>query len=201
MPPISSVSHLSITFAGTDLLNLTTPHPSVHFHAFSGFFAVYNLLEMHPEDNITEFLVRGQQLCSRSWEDIKRNCRTRNYMEQSCFRVPYLLSLLQDGFCLNDKEITFGPGDISWTLGAALVEGEYLWSTKAESSTGSFIMKKMKVVSSLLFLVTLLLWRMDIIYCWTIKRNTALSMPISGRKRPVIGATFPSYIYPKRQLN
>ncbi|RWR73016.1 putative apyrase 7 [Cinnamomum micranthum f. kanehirae] len=185
----------------TDLLNLTARRPAIHFHALSGFFAVYNMLKINPEESTAEFMLRGQQLCSRSWEDIKRNYITRNYMEQSCFRVPYLLSLLQDGFCLNDSEITFGPGDISWTLGAALVEGEYLWSTKAESPTGSFILRKMKVIPCLLFLFALSLWCVAIRYCWKIKRSIALSMPISGRRGPAIGASFPSSLHPKRQLN
>ena len=31
-----------------------------------------------------------------------------------------------DSLCLGDKEIIFGPGDVSWTLGAALVETSFV---------------------------------------------------------------------------
>ncbi|MFS7907161.1 putative nucleoside phosphatase GDA1/CD39, SWEET sugar transporter [Helianthus anomalus] len=38
-----------------------------------------------------------------------------------------MVSLLENTLCVGDKEIIFGPGDVSWTLGAALVEGKDLW--------------------------------------------------------------------------
>ncbi|RVX18658.1 hypothetical protein CK203_006468 [Vitis vinifera] len=74
---------------------------------------------------MTEIWERGQQLCSRS--DAHFGSISGNYARQFCFSVPYLASLIEDGLCLGDAEINFGPGDVSWTLGAALVEGEYLW--------------------------------------------------------------------------
>ncbi|XP_042502053.1 probable apyrase 7 isoform X6 [Macadamia integrifolia] len=85
------------SFNGTDSINSTASHLSVaRFHALSGFFAVYNVLNLNPRANLSKIL---------------------------------------------EKEILFGPGDVSWTLGAALIEGEYLLPSQTEPHAGMFSLK------------------------------------------------------------
>ncbi|XP_058091898.1 probable apyrase 7 [Magnolia sinica] len=187
--------------SANSLSSTNSSRPTARFHALSGFFAVYNMLNLNPKANITELMERGQQLCSRSWNDMERTYGTRFYMEQSCFRVLYLASLIEDGLCLNDAEIIFGPGDVSWTLGAALVEGGDFWLGRTEMLASSFSMISMEVVFSPTFLFALFLCLAFIVYCWNRKSSaTALPNLTLSKRGPAGVISLPSYIYPKRQL-
>ncbi|WVZ09127.1 hypothetical protein V8G54_013657 [Vigna mungo] len=53
-----------------------------------------------------------------------------DYAGQFCFQVAYMASLSDYCLCLGHVEMVFGPGDISWTLGAALIEGKFLCQIK-----------------------------------------------------------------------
>ncbi|KAF9625059.1 hypothetical protein IFM89_017862 [Coptis chinensis] len=87
---------------GVTSQNLTvSPGLLARFHALSGFFAVYNVLNLSPRANSTTLLEKGWELCSQLWSD-----------------------LVEDVLCMRNTELIFGPGDVSWTLGAALVEGK-----------------------------------------------------------------------------
>ncbi|PRQ17271.1 putative nucleoside diphosphate phosphatase [Rosa chinensis] len=158
---------------GSDIINLTAvAHPTAHFHALSGFFAVYDKLNLSSRATLTKIWEKGQQLCSRSWTNLSQN---GYYAWQYCFRVPYMASLIEDALCLGDKEIIFGPGDVSWTLGAALVEGEYLWlsTTRSQISISNFCMK---VVSLPIFVLVSLLCLLFIVYFSKVK------LPMIGSK-------------------
>ncbi|KAK3033499.1 hypothetical protein RJ639_032728 [Escallonia herrerae] len=120
----SNCMGLSI-YNGKNELKLTAFTRSVaRFHALSGFFAVYSMLNLSQRANLTKVWDEGQQLCARSWAGLPSNFTNQKYAGQYCFRLPYLAAIIEDALCLGDKEITFGPGDVSWTLGAALLEGE-----------------------------------------------------------------------------
>lgn len=177
--------------AGSDILNLIA-YSSRRFHALSGFFAVYNTLDL-VRANLTEIWEKGEQLCLESWDDSSNISRTQNYFGQYCFRVPYMVSLLEDALCLGDKEIVFGPGNISWTLGAALVEGEYLWLSFSRTSISS--LKIMDVIASPVFVFLLLLSLLFIVYCSQIK------LPVLGKRVTAVGPSLPPYLYPKRRPN
>ncbi|KAH6815756.1 hypothetical protein C2S51_020576 [Perilla frutescens var. frutescens] len=102
------------SYGGTTKLNLTkTLHTVSRYHALSGFFAVYHALNLSRRANLTMLWEMGQKLCSRSWSD---DSDQNSINTQSCFRVPYLTSLLENALCLSGVEIIFGPGDVSWTL-------------------------------------------------------------------------------------
>lgn len=101
-----------------------------------------------------------------------------------------MASLIEDALCLGDKEIIFGPGDISWTLGAALVESEWLLLRSTEAHT-SMALKTMGIISSPVVLFALLLCLLLIIYWSQIK----LPMPI--RKGAAAGASLQSYVHPR----
>lgn len=157
------------------------------------------MLNLSPRANLTQLLERGQQLCSRSWADLKRISGNRNNAEQFCFRVPYLASLIEDALCLGDAEIFFGPGDVSWTLGAALVEGEYLRLSQTEAQAGRFTLNKVEVNSSPALFFVLFLCILFIVYCGQFKRIKNLVLPTLGKKDTAVGLSLPSYIYPKWQ--
>lgn len=65
--------------AGCGIINLTAmAHPTVGFHALSGFFAVYDMLNLTPRANLTKIWGNGQHLCTRSWDGLSglagQNC-------------------------------------------------------------------------------------------------------------------------------
>ncbi|KAH7528436.1 hypothetical protein FEM48_Zijuj05G0071900 [Ziziphus jujuba var. spinosa] len=171
-------------------------HPAARFHALSGFFVVYDMLNLHPRANLTKIWENGQQLCSGSWANFSSVSGNQHNAGQNCFRVPYMASLIEDALCLGDREILFGPADVSWTLGAALVEGEFPWIATTISN-GTLIVN-MDVISSPIVIFVLLLCLVVIVY------RSQVKLPMSGKKVAAPGApgtSLPTYIHPKRRPN
>lgn len=167
------------------MLNLTLgSRPVRQFHALSGFYAVQKKLNLSSRANVTKLWETGQQLCLESDSSI---------LGQNCFQLPYMVTLISDALCLKNVEINFGPGDITWTLGAALVEGEYLWHSNFQSQTGIFSLQGKEIASSPILLFILLLFLLFIVYFSQIK------LPMLGRKIPPVGTSLPSYLTSKRQ--
>lgn len=106
-----------------------------------------------------------------------------------------MTSLIQEALCLGDAEIIFGPADLSWTLGAVLVEGKYLWQSSTRAQTSFSLLKNTGLMSSPIFVFVFLLFLLFIVYCGQIK------LPMPGRKGPAVVASLPSYIHPKRRPN
>ncbi|KAL2459530.1 putative apyrase 7 [Forsythia ovata] len=180
------------SYRGKESFNLTKSSRSVRrYHALSGFFAISNALNLNERANLTKMWESGQQLCSRSWAD------QTSINGQYCFRVPYLASLIENALCLSGMEIIFGPGDISWTLGAALVEGEFLWLNNKKSENGFLTLKNEEMISSPILVFAALLILLFIVYYSKIK----LPMPGTGRKVAAANVSLPSYLCPKRQPN
>lgn len=176
--------------AGTTKLNLTnTLHSISRYHALSGFFAVYHALNLSQRANLTMMWEMGQNLCSRSWSD------QNNENTQNCFRVPYLTSLLENALCLSGAEIIFGPGDVSWTLGASLIEGEFLWLKAEKWKDRAFTLKDTVMRPSTILIFVLLSSLLLIVYCCQLK------LPMPGRKSVASRTSLPSYLCPKRQPN
>lgn len=176
---------------GTDILNLTAiPHPVKRFHALSGFFFVYDKLNLSPKANLTMVWESGKQICSDLWAGFSSNSDNPNYAGQFCFRVAYMASLIDYGLCLGDVEIVFGPGDVSWTLGAALVEGKFLWlnATSRKAQTIISTVKNVKVMSSPTLLFAVLLFLLLIVYCSQIK------LPMPSRRASAPGLSLPSHV-------
>ncbi|KAG8378814.1 hypothetical protein BUALT_Bualt07G0024000 [Buddleja alternifolia] len=178
------------SYGGKTKLNLTKSlHTITRYHALSGFFAVYHALNLSQRANLTTLWESGDKLCSRSWTD------QTNINGQYCFRVPYLTSLIENALCLGGTEIIFGPGDVSWTLGASLIEGEFLWLRTDKPQNPIFALKANGTIPSPLLTFVLLLFLLLIVYCCQIK------LPMPGRKIVGTRASLPSYLYPKRQPN
>ncbi|KAL3628866.1 hypothetical protein CASFOL_027912 [Castilleja foliolosa] len=150
-------------------LNITKNlHFVSRYHALSGFFAIYNALNLSQTANLTSLSETGRNLCSRSSSTDQKIING-----QYCFRVPYLTALIQNALCLGGAEIMFGPGDVSWTLGASLIEGEFLlWKSKNHFLT----LKDNVIIASPLVTFVLLLSLLLIVYCCQIK------LPMPGRK-------------------
>lgn len=176
--------------AGTAKLNLTKIlHAVSRYHALSGFFAFHNVLNLSRRANLTMMSEAGQRLCSRQWSG------GNNINAQNCFRVPYLTSLLANALCLSNVEIIFGPGDVSWTLGASLVEGDFPWHRAESSRDGKFTLKDTVARPSTILVFILLSSLLVIVYCCQIK------LPMPGRKNVSSRTSLPSYLCPKRQPN
>ena len=182
--------------AGTGIPNLTAiAHPIKHFHALSGFFFVYNKLNLSPRANLTMVWESGKQICSNLWAGLSNISGNPNYAGQFCFRVAYMASLIDYGLCLGDIEMVFGPGDVSWTLGAALVEGKFLWlnTTSSKHQTLISTLRNVKVMSSPTLLFAVLLFLLFIVYCSQIK------LPMPGRRASAPGLSLPSYTHARRR--
>ncbi|XP_062116197.1 probable apyrase 7 [Humulus lupulus] len=177
------------------LLNLTAfAHPSARFHALSGFFAVYDKLNLSPKANLTKVWEKGQHLCSKSWADKSSVSGNQYYDAHYCFRVPYMASLIEDSLCLDDKEIFFGPADVSWTLGAALVEGEYLWLSTATSQISTLNLH-VQFMSSPIFVFVVLVGLLLIVY------RSQFKLPMLSKRGAAPGASLHSYFNQRRRPN
>lgn len=177
--------------SGIDILNFTAiAHPVKRFHALSGFFFVYDKLNLSPKANLTTVWESGKQICSNLWAGLSSNSDNPNYAGQFCFQVAYMASLIEYGLCLGDVEIVFGPGDVSWTLGAALVEGKFLWLNTASRKAQTIIstVKNVKVMSSPTLLFAVLLFLLLIVYCSQIK------LPMPSRRASAPGLSLPSHV-------
>lgn len=182
-----SICSLSVTNGKDKLYPEGSNRSSARFHALSGFYAVYTMLNLSPRANLTKIWEKGHQLCERSWTG------SNSYAEQYCFKVPYLASLVEDALCVADREIIFGPGNISWTLGAGLIEGKHLWQSSKYSAIGVLSLGNSRIISSPLLLFVVLLCLLLIVYYSQVK------LPMPGRKISAVRASLPSYIRPRRQ--
>ncbi|KAK7347043.1 hypothetical protein VNO80_21569 [Phaseolus coccineus] len=205
-PSDSRVSHLTVSkncqaspFSGigTDIVNLTAVAHPIKFHALSGFFFVYNKLNLTPRTNVTMVWESGKQICSNLWSGLGSVSDNPNYAGQFCFQVAYMASLIDYGLCLGDVEMVFGPGNISWTLGAALIEGKFLWlnSTSHKAHVIISTLKNVKVTSSPTVLFAILVLLLLIVYCSQIK------LPMPSRRVSTPGSFLPSYTHVRLRSN
>ncbi|KAE8678353.1 FAS-associated factor 2-B-like [Hibiscus syriacus] len=177
---------------GGNILNLTpVAHHSGRFHALSGFFVVYDMLNLSTRASVTEIWDKGEQLCSSSSTEWNIDIQRQKYAGYYCFLVSYLASLIEDALCLGNAEIVFGPGDISWTLGAAIVH-----QLNANEALASISTIKNLKISSTVFLLVILLTLFLVVYCSQIK------LPMLGRKISNVGVLLPSYyVHARRRSN
>ncbi|GAA0143277.1 nucleotide phosphatase [Lithospermum erythrorhizon] len=98
------------------------PHPYGNFYAMSGFFVVYRFFNLTPEAALDDVLEKGQQFCDKTWDIAKNSVAPQPFIEQYCFRAPYVVFLLREGLHIPDSFVAIGSGSITWTLGVALLE-------------------------------------------------------------------------------
>lgn len=98
------------------------PIPHGEFYALSGFFVVYKFFGLQPDAGFAELLNQGKAFCEKPWKKALNSVVPQPLVEHYCFRAPYVVELLQNGLHLKDDQVTVGSGDMTWTLGAALLE-------------------------------------------------------------------------------
>lgn len=98
------------------------PRPYGQFYAMSGFYVVYRFFNLTAEASLDDMLEKGREFCERTWEVAKNSVTPQPFVEQYCFRAPYVVSLLREGLHIIDNQVIIGSGSITWTLGVALLE-------------------------------------------------------------------------------
>ncbi|KAI5353566.1 hypothetical protein L3X38_006460 [Prunus dulcis] len=106
------------------------PHPYGKFFAISGFFVVYRFFNLTSEASLDDVLEKGREFCERTWEVAKNSVAPQPFIEQYCFRAPYIVYLLREGLHITDNHVIIGSGRITWTLGVALLEAGKALSTR-----------------------------------------------------------------------
>lgn len=98
------------------------PRPYGQFYAMSGFFVVYRFFNLTKDATLDDVLEKGREFCEKTWKIAKVSVPPQPFIEQYCFRAPYIALLLREGLHITDRQITIGSGSITWTLGVALLE-------------------------------------------------------------------------------
>ncbi|XP_047329771.1 probable apyrase 7 [Impatiens glandulifera] len=108
------------------------PRPHGQFHGMSGFFVVYRFFNLSLEATLDDVLEKGQEFCEKTWSIAKKSVAPQPFIEQYCFRSPYIVSLLRDGLHISDTQVSIGSGSTTWTLGVALLEAGKVFSTRMD---------------------------------------------------------------------
>ncbi|KAH6802267.1 GDA1/CD39 nucleoside phosphatase family protein [Perilla frutescens var. frutescens] len=98
------------------------PRPRGQFYAMSGFYVVYRFFNLTPEATLDDVLEKGREFCEKPWIVARKSVVPQPFIEQYCFRAPYVVRLLREGLHITDSHVIIGSGSITWTLGVALFE-------------------------------------------------------------------------------
>ncbi|KAF1861470.1 hypothetical protein Lal_00025803 [Lupinus albus] len=137
------------------------PRPYGHFFVISGFYVVYRFFNLTSEATLDDVLEKGRGFCEKRWNVAKESVPPQPFIEQYCFRAPYIASLLREGLHITDNQITIGSGSITWTLGVALLEAGKAYSTPF--GLHSFELFQMKI--NPLILIPILLLSIILLLC------------------------------------
>jgi hypothetical protein len=106
------------------------PRPLGHFHGISGFYVVYKFFNLTSDSALEDVLEKGQEFCEKKWDVAKKSVAPQPFIEQYCFRAPYIVYLLRYGLHITDSNLFIGSGSVTWTLGVALLEAGKAFSSK-----------------------------------------------------------------------
>jgi len=137
------------------------PRPYGHFYVISGFYVVYRFFNLTSEATLDDVLAKGKDFCEKRWDVAKKSVAPQPFIEQYCFRAPYIASLLREGLHINENQISVGSGNITWTLGVALLEAGKAFSTRFGVHDVEFFRIKINPLS----LVPLLLLSFILLFC------------------------------------
>lgn len=132
-------------------LSDNSPRPYGKFYAMSGFFVVYRFFNLTSDATLDDVLEKGQEFCAKTWEVAKNIVAPQPFIEQYCFRAPYIALLLREGLHITDNQVTIGSGSITWTLGVALLEAGNSFS--ARIGLPRYEILQMKINPVILFVV------------------------------------------------
>ncbi|XP_059668223.1 probable apyrase 7 isoform X2 [Cornus florida] len=135
------------------------PRPYGQFYAMSGFFVVYRFFNLTSDATLDDVLEKGQEFCEKSWDIAKNSVVPQPFIEQYCFRAPYIVFLLREGLHITDSQVIVGSGSITWTLGVVLLEAGKALSTRMELQSYEILRMKIHpvVLSAILFVSLLFL--------------------------------------------
>ncbi|XP_022738494.1 probable apyrase 7 [Durio zibethinus] len=111
-------------------LSDSLPRPYGQFYAMSGFFVVYRFFNLSSDAALDDVLEKGREFCEKPWEVAKNSVAPQPFIEQYCFRAPYIVSLLREGLHITDGQLVIGSGSITWTMGVALLEAGKSFSSR-----------------------------------------------------------------------
>uniref|UniRef100_N1QR44 Ectonucleoside triphosphate diphosphohydrolase 8 n=1 Tax=Aegilops tauschii TaxID=37682 RepID=N1QR44_AEGTA len=89
----------------------TFPQPHGQFYAMSGFYVVFKFFNLTPDATLVDVLKRGQEFCEKPWDVARSSVPPQPFIEQYCFRAPYITSLLREGLQIKDNQVIIGSGD------------------------------------------------------------------------------------------
>ncbi|KAK9144559.1 hypothetical protein Sjap_004462 [Stephania japonica] len=133
------------------------PLPRGQFHAMSGFFVVFKFFNLTKEATLDDVLQKGQEFCEKTWEVAKNSVDPQPFIEQYCFRAPYVASLLREGLHIADSQVVIGSGSITWTLGVALLEAGKALSAGVDFQRHEILQVRMSPVILFILLITSLM--------------------------------------------
>ncbi|WOL13361.1 putative apyrase 7 [Canna indica] len=146
------------------------PHPLGKFYAMSGFFVVFRFFNLPSEASLEDVLKKGKAFCGKTWDVAKNSVSPQPFIEQYCFRAPYIASLLRDGLHIKDSQVVIGSGSITWTLGVALLEAGEAFSNRIGIQQGYKIVPTnihpAILLAMLLFSVVLLCCALSCVSNW-----------------------------------
>ncbi|KAK6145543.1 hypothetical protein DH2020_022363 [Rehmannia glutinosa] len=73
-------------------------------------------------ENLPRPIEKGREFCEKNWDVARKSVVPQPFIEQYCFRAPYVVLLLREGLHITDSNVIVGSGSITWTLGVALFE-------------------------------------------------------------------------------
>ncbi|KAL2348740.1 hypothetical protein Fmac_002740 [Flemingia macrophylla] len=167
------------------------PRPYGHFYVISGFYVVYRFFNLTSEATLDDVLAKGKEFCGQRWDVAKTSVAPQPFIEQYCFRAPYIASLLRGGLHINDDQITVGSGNITWTLGVTLLEAGKAFSARFGFRDLEFFQMKINplvLVPILLLSFILLLCALSCIGNWMPRFFRRPFLPIS-RHNSLSGAS------------
>ncbi|XP_065877567.1 probable apyrase 7 [Euphorbia lathyris] len=130
------------------------PRPYGQFYGMSGFFVVYRFFNLSSEASLDDVLEKGREFCEKKWEVAKSSVPPQPFIEQYCFRAPYVVFLLREGLHITDNQILIGSGSITWTLGVALYEAGKVISPRLRLPSYEQLQTKINPMILIVVLVT-----------------------------------------------
>ncbi|EYU20055.1 hypothetical protein ABFS82_06G063300 [Erythranthe guttata] len=127
------------------------PRPMGHFYAMSGFYVVYRFFNLTSDSTLDDVLEKGREFCDKNWDVARESVVPQPFIEQYCFRAPYVVLLLREGLHITDGQVIVGSGSITWTLGVALFEAGKAFAYSAELR--SYYIFRVKINPFVLFAV------------------------------------------------
>ncbi|KAB1215614.1 putative apyrase 7 [Morella rubra] len=135
------------------------PRPYGQFYGMSGFFVVYRFFNLSSEATLDDVLEKGHEFCEKTWDVARNSVAPQPFIEQYCFRAPYIVLLLREGLHITDSQIIIGSGSITWTLGVALLEAGKAFSSRMPLKSNEILQMKINpiVIISILSISLVLL--------------------------------------------